>query len=754
MTRLRSRVPGSVLGRARLITASVACVSLCGQATQVGSIAHGDAWYAMSYLAMAALVAIVVTTYRKGRTLWFDPVAVPVLVVMVGSGLVDSINTTGPCIAVMISQSLYGSSRSWLIRSVGAVAALPISVALSPFALSRPVEWYSPTVLAIMPQLVLIAIVLRAMCTAMIRQEQASVRATVLAETGHQLLAVKDVPQARAIGAQATARLAATSPGTAMAVLVGRDDRAVVVADAGFDNPVTGTELPGFRFDQLGVVDVGTAPELDVLRMSAPHVRHWRTAALEANGIELLIVAGGRRMVASDLFAAFESLSNQVALAEAGCLLNAELNQQANHDHLTTLPTRALFFQRLSQAVEQPQGTVALLNIDLDDFKRVNDTYGHGAGDELLVEVAARLQAAGGPGALPARFGGDEFGVLLTQLDDAAEATDIAERICRLIVQPVKLSAATVSVGASVGVALAEPGLTASELLRCADIAMYSAKAHGKNRVQQFSSAQHGSIARNRTLDEHFGEAIRRGELVLRYQPLIDLRTGACSGVEAVVRWEHPVLGTIEPGDVLTVAERVGEARNLGVYVLDQACRQMAKWAATPEGSGMSVSVNVHGREFTRPEFAATVAEILRATGLAPERLVLEVAELEFLDHHVAGAQLRAVAAEGVRIALDDFGNGYGSLASLWSLPIHQIKVDVRCLGAEDNFASLRLIASVGELLGAETVAQGLTRAQDEIGVREAGIARGQGELLGGALPADEVLRWTASCARTALPTG
>ena len=261
------------------------------------------------------------------------------------------------------------------------------------------------------------------------------------------------------------------------------------------------------------------------------------------------------------------------------------------------------------------QEHLALLIIDLDDFKQVNDVYAHAAGDELLVQVSRRLvEVAGGRG-VPARFGGDEFALLLSGLGEAGEADELAERLRVPMLEPFRLARATVSVGASVGVAAATPALTAGDLVRCADIAIYAAKGKGRNRVERFDSAHRGDIARLPLLEEHLAEAVDRDEIVLHYQPQIDLRSGTCAGVEALVRCNHPTMGALGPGTFIPLAERTGET----------ACSATTSRAPLPPGRGLELAVAGQraacGRQRRRaatgrPRFAEVVRAALRDGGL------------------------------------------------------------------------------------------------------------------------------------------
>lgn len=702
--RLRRRLPIGSLARTRLATVLFACFTTSVQLTQIGSVARGRLWHLASAVAILSIVAFVVVAYRRRRTTWLDPVLVPGLIALGGSGLNDSINSTGLCIAVVIALSMYGSTPMWLTRSVGAVVALPISVALSPFSGTTPIDWRSPSVLSILPQILLISIVIRYMYVVLVRQEQSSARESVLAGSGRRLLGVGDVEHARAIGDEALASLAAASPGSVAAIAIERDGAAVVVAHAGFATDALGVTLPMTAVTELAATPTSSSdPRLAPLEGHAELVRYWRAAAIAGKDFDRFLLTGGNRAVPNAVFDAFLNLANQVALAEASCLSTAELTHQAHHDQLTNLPTRNLFFRELVDAVDAGVGTVALLNIDLDDFKKVNDVHGHGAGDELLVEVAKRLADEGGSNSIPARFGGDEFALLLTDAGDPAEAVRIAERVCLRLVEPVRLSAAVVSVGASIGVAIAEPGLTAGDMVRCADIAMYSAKARGKNRVELFTAERHGAIAHHRELEEYLGEAVGRGEIALRYRPVVDLRTADVVGVEALGYWQHRSLGLVPPAGFMPVAERSGHVAAIGAHVLATACRQMADWSTLPRAGDLRVGVSVTARQVLAGDLTDTVAGALDATGLAPDRLVLQIVESEHLDDPRAGDRLRTVEKLGVRIAVDNFGSASGSLVGLRSLPIHQIKVDPGLLASGDG-PMLQLVTSVGEILDVDTV--------------------------------------------------
>jgi diguanylate cyclase (GGDEF)-like protein len=702
----RGRLPATTLGKTRLAATAIGVLSLVGQATQVGNPLRTETWNTGSVAAILLLVGVLVLTLARGRSLWWDPLLTPALIFVGGAGLIDPITTTGLSIAVLVVQSLYGSMRSWAIRSIGGIVAVPLAVAMSPMAAGRPVAWNSPTVIGILPQLVMMCLMMRAIHAALQRQERASAREAVLARTGSRLLGGTDQDAVRLIGDEAADELAALSPD------------AVLLTD-------------------------GATP---------PDDGHWHAIDLGA-GRQLFV--GGPRRLPTDVVDAFRTLGHQVALGEASCRSHAELHHRAHHDHLTRLPTRALFMQQLAAAIDHSApGSVALLNIDLDDFKQINDVYGHAAGDELLVEVATRLTGIDGADSVAARFGGDEFAVLLTNVAGPADVERIAGQLCERLIAPLQLSAATVSVGASIGAALATPQLTAGDLMRCADIAMYSAKARGKNRVEVFTPDRHGDIARHRMLEEHLAQAIDRDEIVLRYQPYLEIGTGACAGVEAIAYWRHPMLGLLPPDELLQLAERTGDLHWLGRHILRTACAEIAR---TPGGQTLRFGINVAARQLVDSGFADAVLGALHDSGLSADQLTLEIVEAEQIDEPVARLQLHRLAGLGVRIALDDFGTGYVSFASLRAFPIHQLKLDRSFLvdGSAADVAAhdgaLDLVLSVGQILGTQMVVQGLRSAEQMAQLRGTAVDAVQGDLLAAAMPATELAAWLAAGPSAAL---
>lgn len=410
----------------------------------------------------------------------------------------------------------------------------------------------------------------------------------------------------------------------------------------------------------------------------------------------------------------------------------------ARHDSLTGLLCRAGFRERLDQELAtpgdpRPGRRRALLMLDLDGFKAVNDALGHPAGDRLLREVGLRLRGALREGDLVGRVGGDEFVVLLRHLGGEAEAEAFAQRLLRALGRPYGLDGREIAVSASVGIVFAEEaGESADRLMKRADIALYRAKAAGRLAVRVFEPSMEAEAeARSRLLGELHGAA-ERGEMRLHYQPILDLGTGRVVGAEALLRWQHPRRGLVGPDAFIPLAEESGEIVPLGAWVLRQACREAAAWP-----SEVGVSVNLSPRQLRSPDLQATVDDALARAGLAPERLQLEITESMLLEDAEAGVV--GLKARGLRVAIDDFGAGYASLGYLRRLAIDTIKVDRGYIAGflEDarSQAILRAMIGLGQELGLAIVAEGVERPDQAGQLGAMGCTLAQGFMFGRPVP-------------------
>jgi diguanylate cyclase (GGDEF)-like protein/PAS domain S-box-containing protein len=416
--------------------------------------------------------------------------------------------------------------------------------------------------------------------------------------------------------------------------------------------------------------------------------------------------------------------------------LEAKLAHQAFHDPLTGLANRALFRDRLEHALQRSrrhQKPLAVLFLDLDDFKTINDTLGHAEGDRLLQAVAARLLECVRLADTVARLGGDEFAILLEEETDPENVLEVARRLTTSLQLAFMVESREIIVGASIGIARGSPDSTVDDLLREADVAMYMAKSRGKRTFQVFEPAMHRALVERLELAEDLRAALKRAELRLEYQPIIDLSDGRIHAVEALVRWEHPRRGLLPPASFIALAEETGLIVPLGEWVLRCACADAVAWqSADPDSESVVVSVNLSGRQLQEADLAASVAAILDETGLDPRRLVLEITEnVAMQEPEIARARLSELKALGVRLAIDDFGTGYSSLGSLRSFPVDILKIDKSFIDTLDTMggsgAFAEAILTLGESLRLHTVAEGIETEDQLARLRELGCGFGQG---------------------------
>ncbi|MDQ3814660.1 MAG: EAL domain-containing protein [Armatimonadota bacterium] len=406
-----------------------------------------------------------------------------------------------------------------------------------------------------------------------------------------------------------------------------------------------------------------------------------------------------------------------------------QLVHDAFHDKLTGLANRALFMDRLGHSIARvkryPKDSFAVLFIDLDRFKVINDSLGHMIGDQLLIAVARRLETCLRPNDTVARLGGDEFAILLGDIREVTDATTIADRIQKELALPFHLVGQQIFTSASIGIALSASGYDQPEiLLRDADTAMYRAKALGKACYAIFDTEMHAQAMRRMQLETDLRRALERQEFVLQYQPIIALDDNKIKGFEALVRWEHPQRGLILPQEFIPIAEETGLIVPLDHWVLREACHQMSLWQ---EQSGntwpLTVSINLSRCHFAHPDFVEQIKEILHKSGIKPESLHLEITERALIEHaDVAAVLLGQLRALGIRLSLDDFGTGYSSLNYLHRFPLAMLKVDgslINRLGqADEDIEILRTIVALSSNLGIDVVAEGVETEEQLAQVR------------------------------------
>jgi len=428
-----------------------------------------------------------------------------------------------------------------------------------------------------------------------------------------------------------------------------------------------------------------------------------------------------------------------------------QLQHDAFHDALTGLPNRALFMDRLQAALDRLQGAIvrgqkkgmfAVLFLDVDRFKLVNDSLGHTMGDRLLVELSGTLKTAVRPGDTVARLGGDEFTILLEDMDERQEAIAVAERIQAALREPLAIGGHEVFATVSIGIALSAPGYRrADDVLRDADTAMYHAKALGKSRHQVFDASMHARARRLLELEHDLRRALERREFRVHYQPIVRLDDRRIAGFEALVRWQHPQRGLVAPAEFIHLAEETGLVVPLGRVVLEEACRQAAEWRS-PHGDAPTVSVNLSAKQFSQTDLVEQVDEILRTSGLSPRLLKLEVTESVVMENTDAAiALLGRMKSLGVHVAIDDFGTGYSSLSYLLRLPADTLKIDRSFVSGtgdpQRNASIVRTVVGLAYSLGMDVVAEGVETEEQRAMLADLGCPLAQGFLFSPAVDAD-----------------
>ncbi len=553
------------------------------------------------------------------------------------------------------------------------------------------------------------------------------------------------VQRHKALQAQVTEKQVVHAGERRLMALVQNSADLVVVLDADstatFVSPSSGSvlgreaeDLVGRRFVDL--VAHGDVPALSRLltasRETDQSVQTVLLTVTHADGRVLSLEGTVNNLVADPSVAGFVLTVRDVTDRQA---LQRELSHQAFHDALTGLPNRQLFGERLAHALRRRDGgsdPLVVLILDLDDFKHVNDSLGHGVGDQMLVTVADRIRSALREGDTAARLGGDEFAVLMEQADTAT-AREVAQRLLETLAFPVTVEGTVQSVRASIGLVEAVPGSDGSEeTLRNADVAMYWAKDRGKGTLAVYEPGLHAEALERMALRGELQRAIREEQLVLHFQPTVDLVSSRISGFEALVRWNHPSRGLLAPGAFIPVAEESGLVVPLGSWVLLAAARAGAGMQV--EGSGPSMAVNVSAQQLARPDFVEEVVEVLRTSGLPADRLVLEITESVVLDDMEGSiASLGLLRARGVRVAIDDFGTGYSSLSYLSQLPVDILKIDKSFIdqvsGRGQDASLVEAIIMMSRGMHLTTVAEGVEQSEQAEWLTQHECSVGQGYL-------------------------
>jgi diguanylate cyclase (GGDEF)-like protein len=526
-------------------------------------------------------------------------------------------------------------------------------------------------------------------------------------------------------------------------------DRPAVLLTPPFDNPVLAEHFArrGVRHAMVAMLP-GEERTIGTI-MLANRVGLARGFSVE--DLRLLEALANNASVALQ----YDRLEQAVAQLRA---LQEQLHHQAFHDPLTDLPNRALFMERVRDELRDAADHMAVLFIDVDDFKTVNDSLGHGVGDALLVAIAGRLRGCTRPQDLVARLGGDEFAVMLPGVEDPlASARMVGDRILEAFELPVHAAEELVSVHLSVGIASSlEVDGDGDQLIRNADVAMYHAKSKGKARFEVFEPAMADAIVRRHGLKEELCKAVGREQIVVEYQPIVALDSGRIAAAEALVRWEHPARGIVAPSEFVPLAEETGQIVAIGRHVLREACRQARAWQdADPTDVPLRMHVNLSVVELLDPGLMPAIRDALDDAGIPAEQLVIEITETQLVQDAVTvAARLRELRTLGVRIALDDFGTGYSSLSYLHSLPLDILKVAKPFVdglvggGRESSF--VQMILDLARALGLEVIAEGIETPEQAAALRELGTGFGQGFHLARPSPAATRLERSTSASSAA----
>jgi diguanylate cyclase (GGDEF)-like protein/PAS domain S-box-containing protein len=513
-------------------------------------------------------------------------------------------------------------------------------------------------------------------------------------------------------------------------------------------------ELSGVPADRvLGTTPATLFPQLRDQGLEELLAQALAGETVQSPDLQVVPPKGGRTVWTSCVFSPHISRTGEI-MGVVGIVhditarkeAEAQLVHNAFHDGLTGLPNRALFLDRLERllthAVRHPDYVFGVAFMDLDRFKVVNDSLGHLQGDDLLVAIARRLELCVRQGDTVARLGGDEFAVLLDDVRDVRDATRVADRILTELSMPFHLGGNEVFTAASIGIALSSGGYESPEdILRDADAAMYRAKLDGRCRYEVFDRKMHERAVRTLQVETDLRRALERCEFRVHYQPIIDLGSGRIAGLEALLRWEHPIRGLVPPDDFVPLAEETGLIVSIGWWVLERACRQMSEWLTRyPDATGRYVSVNLSSRQFMQPDLLLQVDSVLSRTGLPPQALKLEITETVVIKHaEVVTASLAALRARGIHLCIDDFGTGYSSLSYLHSFPVDTLKIDrsfISQIGLSASNARLvETIVALGRNLGMDTVAEGVETQEQLDFLRKLGPLLAQGYFFSPALP-------------------
>ncbi len=739
------RRPTGIIGSTRWLMAVLAVFTALNGLPAIFTGSHG-AFVVVGVLSVAMLVASTFLAYFGRRVRLVD--------------LVDAVALFGFTIAAKEVAAVFmftfaavwfrGFHSTILQRFLRpalygvAILAAVVLWPLNPAHVTGPVV---EPVIGFLPVLLVMAVIAGRLGNGLLAQDQGLRRDAALATAGSQLLAVRDVTTIRSVSWRAMTELCVASPGLRM-LRVERVGTELNVTGTGGTFATIPVTLPGRILATPGDGGAGSVIDTVELDSAAGAPLTWECFRFGANLEQTWVLAGNVGNTPAASMLAVRSLLNQTILALRNADVHSELTVQARADGLTGLANRAAFTGELTTLLlgGDRAAEVHLLFLDLDDFKHVNDLLGHRAGDELLIEVSLRLRSCTRPGDLCARLGGDEFAVILATATET-ETEAIAERIVACIGEPIDLGGRSARVGVSVGIARSSPGIGIEDFVHQADVAMYAAKAHGKGRIEFFHGALLRADTSRVTFESQIAAASAAGQLITYYQPIVALPDLECTAIEAFLRWDHPTRGLLLPADFLDASERIGAVADIGRFVLHQACADAVGWRNGSPDSALALHLTISARQLASDGFMSSVQQCLEQSRLPPGKLVLQLTETVLLNSPIGVQRMAALRELGVQIAIQQFGTGYSSFATLRSLPIDVIKLDAGFVAAAlVNPVDRSVLTAVVELstaeLGLRVIADCVERPEQQQFLADLGIDAVQGSMYLRPVPAPELSSW------------
>ena len=717
----------------------------------------------LAVTASAVLAGSAVRTYRRRYQGWSEEAVELLAVAAFASCTTQPTAVFGVIFGRLWLRALYGARWVALSRPAAYLVAVAVGLLLHPVGPVRP-SAVTPLVLAsFFPILVLTGMVGRRLASSLHAGAENAQLDAIQVRLGADVLGVTDRTEIHRAAWRAHAAMCAVVPDLRLVVIV-MDGTSLMAerADGRFVRPPA--EVPAPTAGLLAAttrLSSSRDPSVAALNAAAGASCSWvwvEMTDLAPREDRAWIALGAPREVPARALVALAAQTNHVGLALRYCELHESLTEQATRDTLTSLCNRASFLTTLSGSLgADAEGPTSVLFIDLDDFKRVNDHFGHQAGDVVLQEVARRLRSAAGPSAECGRIGGDEFAVLLPGAA-AEDAVATARRIAAALAGATHPDGSPMHIGACVGIATSDGDAGAEELVHRADLAMYVAKSAGRGQISSYDCTLPRRDGDQAAFEWRLGGAARAGELVVHYQPVLSLPDHRCTAVEALVRWQHPDRGLLPPSLVIDIAERTGAIRSIGAAVLRQAVQDTARWHRELPGQPLAVHVNVAVVQLEDDDLLAQVSDALEEFSVDPRSLVIEVTESLAISSPDAVRRLHTLAERGVVLAIDDFGTGYSALQTLCTLPIQIVKIDRSFVDGSthnpEDRAVTEAIVQMARRLGLRTVAEGVERPEQEAFLESIGATGAQGYLYRKPGTADELSGWLAEhlAARSEVP--